>query len=231
MLQAFKNDTSIKQQVVSRIEQHIKLHQVVQGKGYDSKTGEGCAVGCAIDCYDHQSFADILDVDIWIPQIYDTLHEGVSDEDFEKFDIDFIKSLKVGMTSKQSDLVKLQLFYFMLTEIIPSKFQEHKEIAAIIKLFKLSIKGVTVTKEQWIKIASTIPRDYKFFPAYSSSIASSDAYSAAYFAAYSDASSATSSAAYSVSSTSKLKQEAMLKIGYKLIELFNDVKVKECPAK
>ena len=102
MLQAFKNKNSLKQQVITRMKQHIKLDQLVQGIGYDNTSGKGCGVGCSIDCYDHQSFANTLDVDIWIPQMYDTLHEGIHAKDIAKFNINFLNSIQVGMTTKQS---------------------------------------------------------------------------------------------------------------------------------
>lgn len=242
MIQAFHNKDSLKQKVIFRMEQHIKADQLVQGTGYDKSTGKGCAVGCSIDCYDHQSFADTLGLDIWIPQMYDTVHEGISAKHFKKFDMDFIKSIPVGMTTKQSDLVRLQLFYFMLTEIIPSEFQKYKEIADIIELFKLSIEGVTVTKSQWRKVADAIPSEYKYPASVSvSAYASASAYTYASVSAYTYAYTYTyvsvsayaytytyvSASASAYTSASKL--ETMLKIGNKLIELFKEVK--ERPAK
>ena len=170
MLQAFKNKQSLKQEIVSRMEEHIKLDQLVQGTGYDESSGKGCAVGCSINCYDHHSFADTLDVDIWIPQIYDQLHEGIDVKHITKFNLDFLNSIPIGMSKKESDLVRLKLFYFMLTQIIPSKFQKYKEIAAIIDLFKQSIEGVTVTKQQWAKVADNIPSKYQFPTSASASV-------------------------------------------------------------
>lgn len=246
MQQAFQNKQSLKQEIVSRMKEHIKLDQLVQGTGYDESLGKGCAVGCSINCYNHQSFADTLDVDLWIPQIYDNLHEGINVKHIAKFNLDFLNSIPVGMSKEQSDMVRLKLFYFILTKIIPSKFQKYKEIAAIIDLFKQSIKGVTVTRKQWAKVAEDIPSEYQF-PAsahasayahayahasiYVSAYAS--AYAFAYASAYASASTHASTSvytyasayAYAPTSTHASKQEAMLKIGYKLIELFKEVKV------
>lgn len=201
-LQAFHNKDSLKLETVSRMKQHIKLDQLVQGIGYDKSSGKGCAVGCSIDCYDHQSFAKTLGVDIWIPQMYAGLHEGIHVNDIAKFNLNFLNSIPVGMTSKQSDMARLKLFYFMLTEIIPSKFQKYKEIEDIIELFKLSIEGTTVTKAQWRKVADAIPSDYKYPYVYTSVYTS----------------------IYTYTHTSTSKKEAMLEIGNKLIELFREVK-------
>jgi hypothetical protein len=154
---AFHNKQSLKQETVSRMKEHIKLDQLVQGTGYNKSSGKGCAVGCAIDCYDHQTFADKLGVDLWIPYFYDMIHEGLSSSKFEKFVINFLNSIPVGMSKEQSDLIKLKLFYFMLTKIIPYKFQKYKEIADIIDLFKQSIEGVNVTREQWVKTMKDLP--------------------------------------------------------------------------
>jgi len=236
-LQAFKNKQSLKQEIVSRMKEHINLDQLVQGIGYDHSSGKGCAVGCSINCYDHQSFADTLDIDLWIPQVYDNVHEGINFIHIAKFNLDFLNSIPVGMSKKQSDMVRLKLFYFMLTKIIPSEFQKYKEIAAIINLFKQSIEGVTVTREQWIKVAENIQSKYQFFT--SAATSASVSVFASVFASASSASASTSastsafafafaSASASVFASvfaSASKQEAMLKIGDKLIELFKEVKV------
>jgi len=244
MKQAYKNNQSLKQEIVSRMEEHIKLDQLIQRIGYDESSGKGCGIGCSINCYSHQSFADTLDVDLWIPQIYDNLHEGISVKHIAKFNLDFLNSIPVGMTEKHSDMVRLKLFYFILTEIIPSKFQKYKEIAAVIDLFKRSIGRITVTKQRWARVAQNIHSKYRF-PTYASShvllyvppyaYAYASAYSSAYAYAYAYTPLATYASAYAYASLSTYisayvppyayTKEAMLKIGNKLIELFREVKV------
>jgi len=204
--QAFHNKESLKQEIISRMKEHIELGQLVQGEGYDKFSGKGCAVGCSINCYDHQSFADTLGVDIWIAQIYDSIHEDINVKHIAKFNIDFLNSIPIGMTIQQSDMVRLKLFYFILTRTIPPKFQKYKKIVAIINLFKQSIEGVIITKEQWEKVTDNIPKKYQFVATY------------AYASAYASASAYVSAYAY-VS-----KQKVMLKISNKLIELFNEIK-------
>ena len=116
---AFHGKESLKQEIITRMKEHIKLGQSVQGSGWNADTQTGCAVGCAIDCYDHKTFADKLSVDLWIPHFYDVIHEGLDEKKFTIFDVAYIDSIQTGMTKKQSDLIKLKIFPYLLIKVIP----------------------------------------------------------------------------------------------------------------
>jgi len=173
LMRAFQNKDSLKQEVITRMKEHVKADQLVQGMGWNDNTKSGCGVACTIDCYSHVTFAKKLGLDLWIPMLYDKLHEGIDAKVYAKFDVAFLESIPTGMTKRQSDLVMLKLLHFVLTKIIPSKFQKHKEIKAIISLFKLSIQGITVTTKQWRNAADDIRRERNFASAPASSYASS----------------------------------------------------------
>ncbi len=246
-LLAYHGKESLKQETITRMKGHISLDELVQGTGFDDDSNKGCAVGCAIDCYSHVTFSEKLGVDLWIPHFYDVIHEGLDEKKFAKFDVAFLEAIPVGMTKKQSDLIKLKLFYYQLTEFIPIEFQKKKSIAAVINLFEQSIQGITVTKDQWDKVLADLPYTslafasvsasaytsvYVYAHAHTSVSALASAHTSAYAyasahahahvyahtPAFSSTSTHTSAYAYASSSEIRnLKIDSMEKIGYKLI--------------
>jgi len=63
------------EEVRARIAAHRAADEIVQGTGW--RGGQGCAVGCSLDRYDHREYARVLGVPIQIAHVIDTIHEGL----------------------------------------------------------------------------------------------------------------------------------------------------------
>jgi hypothetical protein len=68
--------TGQQDEVRARIAAHRAADQIVQGVGFQD--GRGCAVGCALDRYDHAEYVRVLGVPPEIAHLVDRIHEGLS---------------------------------------------------------------------------------------------------------------------------------------------------------
>ncbi len=187
-LLSYHGDPKIKQKVVSRMKAHIAADELKQGE--TGNNGKGCLVWCAIDIYDHELFSEKLGVDLWIPKFLDRVFEGMTPNKAQQFSLRFFETLPEGKTKKDTDLIRLKILHYILTEILPKKYQKQKNTAKIISMFEQAITGVTITSEQW-RAATTAAT------AATTTAATTAAYAAAYAtAAYADADAAYATAAY-----------------------------------
>ncbi len=78
MMIAFKNDESLKEKYLTRVQQHREADELVQNYGY-WQDGKGCAIGCLAhkDTDAHSFLESEWDVDIRLLYLADTIFEGL----------------------------------------------------------------------------------------------------------------------------------------------------------
>ena len=112
-LLSFHNDETIKQKYLTRLHNHARADEIVQGQYWEH--GKGCAVGCTIHCDDHSAYETILGLPEWLAYLEDTLFEKLSNAEAKSFAVDFLEAIPVGVNL---DRVKWQFCTFLLQENI-----------------------------------------------------------------------------------------------------------------
>ena len=118
-LLSFHNDEKIKSALVKRMNDHIKLDELVQGA--TGGGGKGCTVWCALNNgdmkhgYTHSAFPEVLGLPEWLARLQDTIFEGLSVEDAKAFSAQWVTAIPVG---KNLDPVKWKFCAFVLQENI-----------------------------------------------------------------------------------------------------------------
>lgn len=232
LLVSYNNDQKIKDLYVNRMKSHIQQDQLKQGE-----TGsKGCLTWCTLNHYDHEQFSKELGVDLWIPKMLDKIFEGMQSDKSEKFSLDILEAIHKGIRKKDTDMIRTKILYFILTEILPKKYQTEKQTTIIISKFEETIKGVTFTHQAWCAAAAAAATAYAdaatVADAVDATVAAADASSSiiaaatatAATASYAAAAAAASSAA-DVASYAADRQLLFEKIGIKLVELFQDCKI------
>ena len=96
---SYHNDESIKNKYVERMRDHIAAEELVRGIGFYK--GRGCAIGCTLDNYDRAQYPIELGIPLWIGEIEEVLFEGMSEEKSEKFPLQFLENIPVGVDLEQ----------------------------------------------------------------------------------------------------------------------------------
>ena len=123
-LLSFKNDTSVKESLIQRMQHHYELDEIV--KGATGQDGKGCTVWCALNNgelkrgYDHSAFPDVLGLPEWLAQLQDTIFEGLDTEDAKTFSLAWPKAIPVG---RNLEPVKWKLCAFLMQENIERVLQ------------------------------------------------------------------------------------------------------------
>jgi len=106
-MKAFHNDTEVKKKYLSRVEHHIKVDNLIRGKGWDGS--KGCAVGCTLEKYDHKAYETELGIPEWLARVEDALFEGMNLEKSKTFPKEFLESINPG-----SDLDKIKAPFLIM---------------------------------------------------------------------------------------------------------------------
>src|SRR5262245_2657581 len=96
-LLAFHSDMSIKAKYLTRVENHIKMDNLVRGTGWNSEDGKGCAVGCTLEAYDHSLYPIELGIPEWLAKVEDTLFESMTLDMSRTWPLVFLSAIKPGV--------------------------------------------------------------------------------------------------------------------------------------
>ena len=219
MLQAFHNEKEVKDKYVNRVIAHRKADNIIQGTGWEE--GKGCAVGCTLERYTHESYPIELGIPEWLAHLEDTLFEGMEQKDAMVWPENFLKAIPLGVTEGQFDKnVKRPFMIFILEGLFHNfDIEEYPEIAAVIKDVIALHKRGDVTNDEWRSARSAAASAAA--SASAASAASASAASAASASSWS-ASASAASAASAVSITART--EAYKQYADKLIELLEQAR-------
>jgi hypothetical protein len=98
-MQAFHNDPAIKAKYQARLAAHRAAEQLIQGTGF--RNGEGCAVGCTLNDYDHSLYETKLGLPVWLAHLEDALFEALPTKEAEQFAEDFLEAIPIGVDVTQ----------------------------------------------------------------------------------------------------------------------------------
>ena len=97
-MEAFHNNPSIKEYYITRLNEHYKADEIIQGQYWEN--GKGCAVGCTIHSGDHNKYELELGIPTCLAYLQDTIFENVPNELAKEFPIQFLSAIKVGADLK-----------------------------------------------------------------------------------------------------------------------------------
>ena len=74
-LAAYHGDPSLKEKIIARVRMHRETDTLIRGTGWEN--GRGCAVGCALEKYDHKAYETELGVPEILARLEDCLFENL----------------------------------------------------------------------------------------------------------------------------------------------------------
>ena len=212
-MEAFYNDPLIKEEYITRLQEHYQADEIVKGQYWEN--GKGCAVGCTVHSSNHEDYELELGIPENIAHLQDRIFEGLPNKLAKKFPLQFLSSIKVGADLK--NVSKL----FTIWVLTDSKYgvlqyvEDKKIVQDVADAISKDMISPVPFKE-WLKLRKN---------ANSASYSAANSASAAYYAAYSAAISYAISyadapyyaaAAYSIKNS---KSEYYIAASKKLIEL------------
>ena len=105
---------------------HREAGKMVRGIFWEK--GRGCAIGCTIHGYDHESYENELGMPAWLAHVKSNMFECMSDERHLDFPVLFLDSIPVGFDDWDS--VYHDFCAFILRDICRYDGTEHPELAA-----------------------------------------------------------------------------------------------------
>lgn len=150
-MQAFHNDSSVKERYLSRVRVHAAADEIIRGRYWEN--GKGCAVGCTIHGDSHQAYEDELGIPRAIARLEDRIFEGMTNEVAIKFPAAFLEAVNIG-----ADLsLVLPKFYVRIFSdpekgtILKARPDGVVAIQRVIDLFGELIAGNKVTRDSWVE--------------------------------------------------------------------------------
>jgi hypothetical protein len=161
-LEAFFGDKKIKNKYIRRVEQHYKADEIIQGTGWAN--GKGCAVGCILNDYDHESFLVELGLPVKLAYIVDGIFEELDLISAKNFPLEFLSSIKIG--ADLSEVYTKLLIYILenKTSGLLKGLNESSEIYDILKTcLEFLEKTLTInhSDENYIHINNLFKNKYK----------------------------------------------------------------------
>ena len=226
-MEAFHNDPSIKEEYITRLNEHYQADQIIKGQYWAN--GKGCAVGCTIHSGDHNKYELELGIPEDIAHLQDSIFEGLPNKLAKQFPLEFLSSINVGADLK--NVSKLFMIWMLTDEKYGvMQYVEDKKIVQEVAdaISKDMISPVPFKEwEELRKNANAASADTNV--SYSSDNYATAYYTAAYYAAYSASDSVAcsySAVAYSAAavaySVKNIKSEWYIAASNKLIELLKN---------
>jgi hypothetical protein len=161
-MQAYLNDSKLKERIIAQLQAHYDADEIVQGKYWEN--GKGCAVGCILHDAkgNHHRFEEELGIPRVIARLMDRIFEGLTNGEAKIFPLEVMRAIPVN-----ADLSNIwnKFALWMLSELLnfatyqPSKdaillnfatYQPSKDaIQSVISLYERELKGDKVSTEEW----------------------------------------------------------------------------------
>jgi len=93
-LLAFHGDKKIKAKYLRRLRAHIKAGALRHGIGWSC--GEGCAIGCTLENYDHARYPIELGAQEELAHLEDAIFEHLDDAESKKWPVQFLSAITEG---------------------------------------------------------------------------------------------------------------------------------------
>jgi hypothetical protein len=155
-LLAFHNDRAVQKKYLTRVSDHRKADEIVQGDGYWND-GKGCAVGCTLHSANHAAYETELGIPMILARLEDRIFEGLEKKRARTWPERFLQAPKVGA---DLSMVWPQFAHWMLVDPHAGviKFAKtdttRNAIQAVADLFSRWIAGVKPPREEWRRCRS-----------------------------------------------------------------------------
>jgi len=112
---------AIKETHLTRLKEHLRLDQIVQGIGFQAGVNpRGCSIGCTFDNYDHSAYETVLGIKDgeWLARLNDTIFEGLPAKAAPRFAVDCFEAIPDAAFGGGLDLapVKWKFLAFLMSE-------------------------------------------------------------------------------------------------------------------
>lgn len=148
---AYHGDYKIKETYVLRMRWHLAADELLQRFGY-WRNGKGCAVGCTIHASDPRRYETELGIPQNIARLEDGIFEGLSEEDYKRWPLEFLEAIKPG--ADLTGVADLFIHWVLMDEEngvlkYAKKAKSVAAIKAVGKLYARKIKGEKIKKSKW----------------------------------------------------------------------------------
>jgi hypothetical protein len=147
-MQAYLNDSKLKERIIAQLQAHYDADEIVQGKYWEN--GKGCAVGCILHDAkgNHHRFEEELGIPRVIARLMDRIFEGLTNGEAKIFPLEVMRAIPVN-----ADLSNIwnKFALWMLSELLNfATYQPSKDaIQSVISLYERELKGDKVSTEEW----------------------------------------------------------------------------------
>lgn len=91
---SYQGKPEVKACFEARFAAHRAADEVIQGTGYEN--GRGCFIGCTMNAYDHEAFANQIGP-LWLGYLADAIFEGLPKLEALQFGSDLLAAIPVGV--------------------------------------------------------------------------------------------------------------------------------------
>lgn len=92
---SYQGSEVVKADFAKRFAEHRKLDQVIQGTGFEVETQRGCFIGCTMNEYSHEAFANQIGP-AWLAYLADAIFEGLPASEAPQFGTDLLEAIPIG---------------------------------------------------------------------------------------------------------------------------------------
>ena len=92
---AYHNDTKIKADILSQLQEHAAADQIVKGQYWQD--GKGCAVGCTIHSSDHMEYEARFGIPVMLARLEDCIFEGLPNDAAKTWPVRFMSAIEPGI--------------------------------------------------------------------------------------------------------------------------------------
>ncbi len=113
---SYRNDQTVKDKYVNRMQAHIDADELIQGIGWSEKENKGCAIGCTLNNYNHEAYERELGLPSWFAYLEDYFFENASLKYSKNFPVRFLKAIKIGMSVDNFNTIQRNFMDFINSE-------------------------------------------------------------------------------------------------------------------
>jgi hypothetical protein len=149
-MKTFHNDQKIKDKYVARVQSHMEADAIIQGTGWEN--GKGCAVGCTLENYNPKQYEIELGIPNWLAHLEDRIFEGLPNKEAQKFPLQFLQSMPVGVSVEDFYKLRCDLDYKRLAKLLKNLTEENNEWgvkAAIEECMRLNGEYTEAKDDKW----------------------------------------------------------------------------------